>query len=86
MDPHTVVKYPVSTEKSIRLMESENKLIFMVDRRANKYDIKKAIEVLFKVKVLKVNTYIGPDAKKRAYVKLSEETPAIDVATQLGLM
>lgn len=81
-----VIKYPVSTEKSIRLMESENKLIFMVDRRSNKLEIKKAIEDLFKVKVIKVNTYIGPDGKKRAYIKLSDETPAIDVATQLGLM
>lgn len=67
-------------------MESENKLIFMVDRRANKHQIKDALESLFKVKVQKVNTYIGPDGKKRAYVKLSDETPAIDVATQLGLM
>ena len=86
MQADEVIKYPVSTEKSIRLMESENKLIFMVDRRANKHDIKGAVEELFKVKVVKVNTYIGPDGKKRAYVKLSVETPAIDVATQLGLM
>ena len=86
MEPSEVVKYPVSTEKSIRLMESENKLIFMVDRKANKHDIKNAIEKLFKVKVVRVNTYIGPDGKKRAYVKLSPDTPAIDVATQLGLM
>ena len=86
MEANEIIKYPVSTEKSIRLMEAENKLIFMVDRKANKHDIKKAIEELFKVKVLKVNTYIGPNGKKRAYVKLSDETPAIDVATQLGLM
>lgn len=86
MESTEVIKYPLSTEKSIRLMESENKLIFMVDRRANKYDIKSAVESLFKVKVIKVNTYIGPDGKKRAYVKLSDENPAIDVATNLGLM
>ena len=43
-------------------------------------------ERLFKVKVIKVNTLIGPDGKKRAYVKLSPETPAIDLATKLGLM
>lgn len=86
MESNRVIKYPVSTEKSIRLMEAENKLIFMVDRKANKHDIKSAIEEMFKVKVVKVNTYIGPDGKKRAYVKLSPDTPAIDVATQLGLM
>ena len=80
-----VIKYPLSTEKSIRLMESENKLIFVVDRRADKKDNKKAIEDIFKVKVKEVNTYIL-NGEKRAYVKFSEETPAIDIATNLGLM
>ena len=81
-----IIKYPLSTEKSIRLMESKNSLMFVVDIKANKIQIKKAIEELFEVKVSKVNTAIGPDAKKRAYVKFTEENPAIDVATQLGLM
>jgi ribosomal protein uL23 len=81
-----VIKYPLSTEKSLRLMESENKLIFVVDLRANRQEVKKAIEELFKVKVTKVNTHIARDGKKRAYVKLSPETPAIDIATNLGLM
>ena len=81
-----VIKYPLSTEKSIRLMESENKLIFVVDRRANKFDIKNAIEEMFKVKVVKVNTFVSPKGEKKAYIKFSEETPAIDVATNLGLM
>ena len=82
---NTIIKYPLSTEKSIRLLEAENKLIFIVDRKAKKDDIKKAVETTFKVKVVKVNTLITARGKK-AYVKLSMETPAIDVATQLGLM
>ncbi len=86
MKAHNIVKYPLSTEKSIRIMESENKLIFVVERSAGKADIKKAVEELFKVKVLNVNTLIDHDGKKRAYVRISPETPAIDVATQLGLM
>jgi len=76
----------LSTEKSIRLMESNNTLIFMVDKDASKQEIKKEIEKLYGAKVTKVNTTIGPDAKKRAYVKFSDETPAIDIATKLGLM
>lgn len=81
-----IIKYPLSTEKSIRLMESENKLTFMVDRKAKKPDIKSAVEELFKVKVVKVNTTTGPDGKKKAFVTIGAETPAIDVATQLGMM
>ncbi|MBC8444144.1 50S ribosomal protein L23 [Candidatus Woesearchaeota archaeon] len=86
MDAYKIIKHPLSTEKSIRLMESENKLIFMVDNSAKKPEIKLAIEKIFKAKVEKVNTFIGPDGKKRAYIKFSNETPAIDIATNLGLM
>ena len=86
MEIEKVIKYPLSTEKSIRLMESENKLIFVVDLKSKKQEIKEAIEKTFKVKVKKVTTLITPKGQKRAYVKLSPETPALDVATDLGLM
>ena len=85
-DPYNVIKYPLSTEKSIRLMESNNTLIFVVEKKSKKDIIKKAIEKIFNAKVAKVNILISPDGKKRAYVKFSAETPAIDIATQLGLM
>lgn len=80
-----IIKYPLSTEKSIRLMESENKLTFIVDKKAKKQEVKKAIEDMFKVKIIKINTLIHKGMKK-AYIKLSPETPAIDIATKLGLM
>ena len=86
MDPYTIIKCPLSTEKSLRLMESENKLIFIVDRKAKKPEIKDAVEKMFKVKVLKVNTFISMDGKKKAYVQFAANSPAIDIATNLGLM
>lgn len=67
-------------------MESENKLVFVVERSARKPEIKKAIEDMFNVKVAGVHTLNAPDNTKRAYVKFSDESPAIDVATKLGLM
>jgi large subunit ribosomal protein L23 len=86
MDPYKIVKHPISSEKAIRLMELENKLLFAVDRDSTKNEIKKAIEEMFKVKVVKVCTFISNKGQKKAYVKFSAETPAIDIATQLGLM
>ena len=86
MEPYKVIKNPVSTEKVVRLMESENKLLFIVDRKAKKPEIKEAVEKLFNVKVVKVNVLNTIDGRKKAYVKLSANTPAIDVATNLGLM
>lgn len=82
----SVIRFPLSTEKSVRLMEAENKLVFVVDKKATKAEVKKAIEEMFKVKVLSVNTFVTNSGEKRAYVKFAPENPAIDVATQMGLM
>jgi large subunit ribosomal protein L23 len=86
MNNHPIILYPLSTEKTIRLMEAENKLIFIVGLESTKDQIKKAIEQEFKVKVKSVTTQIDPKGRKRAYIRFSEENPAIDVATKLGLM
>jgi ribosomal protein uL23 len=86
MDQTAVIKHPLSTEKSIRLLEAENKLVFVVDIKATKKEIKDAFESMFKVKALKVNVSISPQGEKRAYVKLPADSPAIDIATDLGLM
>ena len=86
MDIYNIIKYPLSTEKSIRLMEAENKLIFVVNKKATKKEIKKAIEDMFKVEIKNVNTLVTADGEKRAYVKFSAKNPAIDIATQMGLM
>ena len=66
-------------------MESQNKLIFVVDIDADKKMIKNAVEEMFKAKVENVRTYVQ-NGEKRAYVKFSNENPAIGIATQLGLM
>ena len=81
-----ILKFPLSTEKSIRLMESENTLIFVVDKKADKKGIRDATEEMFKVKVASVRTMISPEGEKRAFIRFSKETPAIDIATQMGLM
>lgn len=86
METYEIIKHPLSTEKAVRLMESENKLLFVVDKKAKKTEIKEAVERLFKVKVVRVNSFVTSKGEKRAYVKLSMDTPAISVATELGLM
>jgi ribosomal protein uL23 len=81
-----IIKYPLSTEKSIRLMESENKLVFVVDAKAKRQEVKQAIETMFNVKVVQIRTLNDFKGRKKAYVKFSSDTPAIDLATRLGLM
>ena len=86
MDPYEVLKYPHMTEKSISVVERENKIIFIVDRRFGKDDIRKAFEEVFNVKVDKINTIITRTGKKKAFIKLKKEFSAADVAVKLGMI
>ena len=86
MDPHKTLLYSHMTEKSVALIEKENKIVFVVDRQADKKKIKEAFEKLFEVKVDKINTLIGIDGKKKAFIKLRPEYKAIDVAVKLGIV
>ena len=84
MDPHKTLSYAYLTEKAVGLVEKENKLVFIVNRKSDKKQIKDAIEKAFDVKVDKVNTQIK-GGEKKAYIKLKPEFKAIDVAVKLGL-
>mmetsp|Transcript_58558 Transcript_58558/g.141326 ORF Transcript_58558/g.141326 Transcript_58558/m.141326 type:complete len:255 (+) Transcript_58558:389-1153(+) len=57
---YDIIKYPLLTEKACRILEEHNTYTFLVDRRANKPQIRAAVETIFNVKVMKVNTCIPP--------------------------
>jgi len=80
-----IILYPYVTEKTFDLIEKENKLVFIVDRNADKSKIKKAVETLYSVKVEKVNV-LNTVKGKKAYVKLAKEYSAADLAAKLGLV
>ena len=82
---YKIIKRPLITEKTFDLIEKENKLVFLVNRKANKNQIKKAIEKLHNVKVVKINTMISPKGEKKAFVKLHPEYSAQDIAIDLGI-
>ena len=82
---YKVVKRPLITEKTFDLIERENKLVFLVDRKANKSQIKRAIEKIHNVKVVKVNTLITPLGNKKAFIKLHPDYSAQDIAIDLGI-
>ena len=85
MKDYDVLINPLTTEKSVRLMESQNKLVFIVANKSTKKSIRLAIESMFNVKVAKVNTHIR-GGKKIAFVTLHPDFNAMDVATQLGIL
>lgn len=81
LSPEQIIRRPIAlTEKAARLQETNNQVIFEVARTANKIEIKQAIEKLFQVKVIQVNTmnYRGKDRRMgRGYAKLQNWKKAI---------
>ena len=80
-----VIKYPLISEDAVSLIESENKIVFIVDLKARKRDVIQAIESLYEVEVEGVNTVITHAGTKKAYVKLMPDSKAADLAVKLGI-
>lgn len=83
---HKIIKYPLMTERSVNMIEYENKLVFIVDRRSTKKDIANAIKELYEVEAETVNTLITRNGDKKAFVRLKEEFDASDIAIRLGIL
>jgi len=86
MDPAEVIFYPLMTESASLMVEKDNKLIFIVNLKAGKSDVKRAVEQLYEVKVDRVTMLITPQGEKKAFVKLNPEYKASDVAIKLGIL
>lgn len=86
MDPYEVILYPVMTESASLMVEAENKLVFIVNLKATKIDVKDAVEELYEVKVEKVNLLITSKGEKKAFVKLHPDYKAADVAIKIGIL
>ncbi len=86
MDPYEAILYPVMTEVTSRLLEAENKLVFVVSKKATKRTIKLAVEELYDVVVEKVNVAITPRGEKKAFVRLHPDYKAVDIAIKLGVI
>ncbi len=72
---YSVIKKPLFTEKGSRLKEAENKVVVEVDTNANKVEIKRAVEEIFKVKVENIRTVKLP-GKWKTYGRYQGKTPA----------
>jgi len=86
VNPHEVILYPLMTERSVYMIENENKLVFIVNFKANKHDVSRAVQDLYGVDVESVNTLISRKNTKKAFVKLTDEYDASDLAIRLGIL
>jgi len=86
MNVQEVIRYPLISEDAVTLIESENKITFIVDVEASKNDIRRAVEELYEVKVDRVNSVLTPEGRKKAFVKLAPDYKASDLAVRLGVL
>ncbi|KAH8163195.1 hypothetical protein CIB48_g5051 [Xylaria polymorpha] len=87
LDEHKIIVHPLNTESAMKRLEENNTIVFIVDVKANKAQIKQALKKLYEIDVVKINTLIRPDGKKKAFCKLTPDVDALDIAaTKLALV
>lgn len=86
MDKYRIIKRPLTTESAMKRIEDNNTLVFIVDIKANKRQIKEAVRGMYDIQCKKVNTLIRPDGQKKAYVCLTQDYDALDVANRIGII
>ncbi|ORY63509.1 60S ribosomal protein L25 [Pseudomassariella vexata] len=87
MDEHKIIVHPLNTESAMKKIEENNTLVFIVDVKSNKAQIKAALKKLYDIDTVKINTLIRPDGAKKAYCRLTADVDALDIAaTKLALV
>lgn len=84
LDNYKVIEQPITSETAMKKVEDGNILVFQVSLKANKYQIKNAVKELYEVDVKSVNTLIRPNGTKKAYVRLTADYDALDIANRIG--
>ncbi|KAI9687640.1 MAG: 60S ribosomal protein L25 [Bathelium mastoideum] len=87
LDAHKIIIHPLNTESAMKKIEENNTLVFVVDVKANKRQIKAALKQLYDVETVKINTLIRPDGRKKAFARLTPDVDALDIAaTKLAIV
>merc|ERR1711939_143569 len=87
LDEHKVTIHPLNTEGAMKKIEENNTLVFIVDIRANKRQIKEALKKLYDIDTIKINTLVRPDGSKKAFARLTADVDALDIAaTKLAIV
>ena len=85
-DPYKILDFVLMTEKCVRMIETENKLTFIVRRNASKNEIKRSFETVFKLNVDNVNVVNDQKARKKAFITLKDPGAAGELAVRLGII
>lgn len=84
MDAYKIIVSPIATETAMKKVEDANTLVFQVDIKSNKHQIKAAVKELYEVDAVSVNTLIRPNGTKKAFIRLTADHDALDIANKIG--
>jgi large subunit ribosomal protein L23Ae len=79
-----IIRGSVTSDKATRKLEDENTMVFWVDLRAKKPQIRKAINKLYHVSPVNISTIVTSKCLKKAYVRLPSDFEAINIANEMG--
>ncbi|XP_036600101.1 60S ribosomal protein L23a-like [Trichosurus vulpecula] len=86
LDHYAIIKFPLITESATKKTEDNKTVVFIVDIKANKHQIKQVVKKLYDIDTAKVDVLIRPDGEKKAYVQLAPDCDALDVANKIGIV
>jgi len=86
MQRESVLLYPLVTEKTVKMIERENKLVFVIAPNASSDEVAREFEKTFEVKVQRINVLRRPDGVKVAFIKLAEGYSASDISVKLRIL
>ncbi|XP_045322402.1 60S ribosomal protein L23a-like [Leopardus geoffroyi] len=84
--PCAIVEFSVTTESALKKIEDSNTLVSIANAKASKHLIRQAVQKLYDIDVAKVNTRVGPNGEKKAYVRLSPDYDTLDSANKIGFI
>ena len=85
-DRYSILLAPCTSERFYKKMEKDNTIVFFVNQRANKQQIKEAFNAAFNVKPVRVNTMNTVLGRKKAFIKLPKSNEASEIANKIGLL
>ncbi len=85
-DRYSILMAPCTSERFYKKMEKDNTIVFFVNQRANKQQIKEAFNAAFNVKPVRVNTMNTVLGRKKAFIKLPKGNEASEIANKIGLL
>ena len=83
---YSIVKHPLISEKAVGMIETQNKLTFVIGKAFTKSEIKSAVEKMYNVKVDRVQMINDMKGRKKAIVKINNQYRADEIATKLGIL